>query len=185
MDIDEIKNKLVDSCSDLNSQYDILNNIQYKQCREELNSQKFSREDKEDTEYKIFGENRDTKLSFYYNLLRNVKYQLYTDYKNENYYKNLNLIKRLQKISNKFDTKLINKYKNKEHSHYDLLLDNYNKIDRNRRNNLDILEDVNTKNQQLIIENNKFSSSEYTITLTIFIIMLLIFLLLIILFLKI
>ena len=185
MDITNIKDKLVDSCSDLNTQYDILDDIQYKQCREEVSGKKFSLEGLEDTEYKIFGEKRNTKESTYYDLLRKVKHQLYIDYKNKDYYKNLNIIETLKKISNKLDDKLINKYKDKEHSHYDLLLDHYNKIDENRKNNLDNLKNINTKNHQMTITNNKFSSSKYTITLTIFIILLLIFLLLLIIFLKI
>lgn len=182
MDVDNIKDKLLDSCSDLNTQYDILNNTQYNLCKQELSGQKLNLEDKE---YKIFGETRDTKVSFYYDLLRNIKIQMYIDYKNNDYNKNLNVIKSLKKLSNKLDNKLINKYKDKEHSHYDLLLDHYNKIDKNRRNNLNILNNLDTKNQQLVIENNKLIKSEYSITLIIFIILLLIFLLLIIIFLKI
>ena len=185
MDIDDIKDKLVDSCSDLNTQYDILNDIQYKQCRQELSGENVSIENLEDKEYKIFGENRNTKESLYYDLLRNVKRQLYIDYKNKDYNKNLNTIINLKKISEKLDNKLINKFKDKEHSHYDLLLDHYNNIDENRKNNLDISDNINTKKQQFIIENNKFSSSKYTIILAIFIILLFIFLLLIIIFIKI
>ena len=185
MDIDDIKDKLVDSCSDLNTQYDILNDIQYKQCREELNGTNFNLKDKESKEYKIFGENRYTKVSHWYDLLRNVKHKLYIDYKNKDYNKNLNIIKSLKKISEILDNELINKYKDKEHSHYDLLLDHYNKIDENRKNNFNILDSENTKNQQLVIENSKLIKSEYTIPFTIFIILLLIFLLLIIIFLKI
>jgi len=185
MDIDNIKDKLVDSCSDLNTQYDILNNTQFTQCKEEISGQKFNLENKKEIEYKIFGENRDTKVSWFYDLLRNVKHQLYIDYKNKDYNKNLNVIKSLKKISEQLDNELINKYKDKEHSHYDLLLDHYNNIDENRNNNLNILDNLDTINQQLVIDNNKLIKSEYSITLIIFIILLLIFLLLIIIFLKI
>jgi hypothetical protein len=181
MDIDDIKNKLVNSCKDLN-QYEILDDIQNIQCRDEIGGKNY---EINDNEYKIFGEKRENKLTFYYNLLRKVKYQLYNDYKKGSFDKNSHIIGSLQNISNKLQKKLINKYKNKEHSHYDLLLDHYNKINTNRKSNLNTLELMNTQNEKMSIENSKLNASKYTITLTIFIIMMLIFLILIILFLKI
>ena len=182
MNVDDIKDKLVNSCSNLNAQYDILDDIQVRQCMEDIGGKNY---EIEDNEFKIFGEKRDDKLKFYYNLLRKVKSQLYNDYKNGDFNKNAHLIRTLQNISNKLQKKLINKYKNKEHSHYDLLLDHYNKIDINRKNNVNTLEYINTQNEKIAIENSKLDASKYTITLIIFIIMLLIFLILIIVFLKI
>ena len=184
MDIDGIKDKLVDSCNDLNAQYDILDDMQVRQCRDEVGGKNY---EIEDNEYKIFGEKRGAKLNFYYNLLRKVKSKLYKDYKTGNFDSDINsdIIDTLQNISNKLQKKLINKYKNKEHSHYDLLLDHYNKIDSNRKKNLNTLENINTQNEKIAIENSKLDASKYTITLIIFIIMLLILLILIIVFLKI
>jgi len=182
MNIDDIKDKLVDSCSDLNSQYDILDDMQVRECKDEVGGKNY---EIEDNEYKIFGETRDTKLTFYYNLLRKVKSKLYNDYKNGEFTNNSHIIDTLQTISNKLQKKLINKYKNKEHSHYDLLLGHYNKIDSNRKTNLNTLENINTQNEKMTIENSKLKASKYTITLIIFIILLLIFLILIIVFLKI
>jgi hypothetical protein len=182
MDVDDIKDKLVNSCTDLNAQYDILDDMQVRQCREEIVGKNY---EIETNEFKIFGEKRSDKLKVYYNLLRKVKYQLYNDYKNGDFNKNAHLIRTLQNISNKLQKKLINKYKNKEHSHYDLLLDHYNKIDNNRLNNLTNLELMNTHNEKISIETSKLNISKYTITLVIFIIMLLVCVILIIVYLKI
>lgn len=182
MVLDEIKRKLVNSCNDLNTQYDILDDIQHRQCTDEVGGKNY---EIEDNEFKIFGEIRGDKLKFYYNLLRKVKSKLYKDYKTGNFDENSHIINTLQTVSNKLEKKLINKYKNKEHSHYDLLLDHYNKIDINRKSNVNTLEYINTQNEKIAIENSKLDASKYTITLIIFIIMLLIFLILIIVFLKI
>ena len=171
MDVDDIKDKLVNSCTDLNAQYDILDDMQVRQCRDEIGGKNY---EIEANEYKIFGEKRSDKLKFYYNLLRKVKYQLYNDYKKGNFNKTDHIINTLQTISSKLQKKLINKYKNKEHSHYDLLLDHYNKIDNNRLNNLTNLELMNTHNEKISIETSKLNISKYTITLVIFIIMLLV-----------
>ena len=183
MDLEEIKNKLVNSCDNLNIQYDILDDLQNKQCTNNIGGKDYKIND---NEYKIFGEKRNDKLKFYYDLLRKVKLQLYKDYQNGIFeFENSDIKKTLEKISNKLQKKIINKYKNKEHSHYELLLDHYNNIDTNRRKNLNTLENINTQNKKKIIENSKFEESKYTITLVIFIILLLIFLILIILLLKI
>jgi hypothetical protein len=182
MNVDDIKDKLVNSCSNLNAQYDILDDIQVRQCMEDIGGKNY---EIEDNEFKIFGEKRDDKLKFYYNLLRKVKSQLYNDYKKGSFDKNEPIINTLQTISNKLQKKLIDKYKNKEHSHYDLLLDHYNKIDTNRQNNLNNLEILNTQNKKLYIESSKLNISKYTLTLIMFIIMLLICFILIIVYLKI
>ena len=183
MDIADIKEKLVNSCNDLNNTYEILDDLQHRQCTDEVGDKDY---EIEDNEFKIFGEYRGDKFKFYYDLLRKVKSKLHEDYKKTgNFDENSHIINTLQTVSNKLEKKLINKYKNKEHSHYDLLLDHYNKIDINRKSNINTLEYINTQNEKIAIENSKLNASKYTITLIIFIIMLLIFLILIILFLKI
>ena len=79
MDLEEIKNKLVNSCDNLNIQYDILDDLQNKQCTNNIGGKDYKIND---NEYKIFGEKRNDKLKFYYDLLRKVKLQFYKDYQN-------------------------------------------------------------------------------------------------------
>ena len=184
MDLDKIKDRLVTSCNNLNNPHEILDDIQNTYCKNEIQGEDYKIID---NEYRIFGEYRNDKFKFYYDLLRKVKKQLFNDYNNNNL--DISAIANnkdiLEDISDKLEQKLINKYKNKEHSHYDLLLDHYNKIDNNRKNNLNTLEHINTQNQKISIENSKLEASKYTITLTIFIILLLISIILIIIILKI
>ena len=179
MDIEEIQGKLVNSCHDLNTEYGILDNSQSERCREEIEDKQY---DIQNREIQIFGEDRGNKVDYYYDLLRKVKQDLYQNYKDGKY--DTEMLEPLNNISNNLKKILMKRYKNKEHSHFNLLLNSYNKIDSNLKDKVNTQDIADTMNEKNIIENNKLKHNSYTLRLVILIIFIIIFMGLIIVYVK-
>ena len=183
MDIEAIQVKLVESCQDLNTKYGILNNSQSKRCEEEIEDKQY---DIQNREVQIFGEDRGNKVDYYYDLLRRVKQDLYQNYKGDNYDNTAitDITDPLNNIATNLKKILMKRYKNKEHSHFNLLLNSYNKIDANLKDKVNTHDIADTMNEKNIIENNKLKHNSYTLRLVILIIFIKIFIVLIIVYVK-
>jgi len=127
VEIDDLKNDLVDSCSLLNSRDDqILNDVQLDNCREALLG---NSNNKDEVELKIFDEDRDTKIKEYYSYLKLLLVFIESKRSDADRKQIMNFV---VTIKEQLDETLINRHKNKESSQYNTLLDYYTKIDNNR-----------------------------------------------------
>jgi hypothetical protein len=174
--INELKHTLVDSCLTLNSKYGVINNTQLKNCRDNL----LGSNTNDDNELLIFGEDRDDKIQQGYTLVNRVLSYLDSagDGVEGGGLPDLNTS--IVNIADKLDKTLLEKYNDKEYSQYNILLDYYNKIEKNRKYDLSKKNEIDTVNKMIIIENNKLEKSSYTLRLIVLIILILVFVILLI-----
>jgi hypothetical protein len=177
-DLSELKHTLVDSCLTLNSKYDVINNTQLKNCKDNL----LGNNNYDDNEILIFGEDRNDKIQQGYALVNSVLSHLNTyNEDNEDNEANINTLNLdINTIAEKIDSALLEKYNDKEYSQYNTLLDYYNKIEKNRKYDLSKQTNIDTLNKMIIIENNKLEKSSYTLRLIVLIILILVFVILLI-----
>ena len=189
VEIDILKNDLVDSCTLLNSRDDpILNDVQLDKCREALLG---NSNNKDEVELKIFGEDRDTKIKEYYSYLKLLLDDIVkpnsqisgeiSDYIESDSNINMNNV---VSINKQLDAALIYKHKNKESSQYNTLLDYYTKIDNNRNKDKDKQLSINTLSEVERIELNKLVNSSYNVRLIILINFIIIFVIILIIYIK-
>jgi hypothetical protein len=186
LELNELKHKLVDSCSTLNSKYNVLNNTQVKNCKEHILSDIGT----EDNEILIFGEDRDDKIKQAYDLINRVYHYLNatddstTDIATDITKLNDSLNNSLNNISKNLDKLLLYKYNDKEYSHYNSLKDYYDKIEKNRKFDLGKQTEIDTVNKMIIIETQKLETSKYTVRLIVLIILMCIFLIILLILIK-
>ena len=179
VEIDSVKNTLVDSCSLLNSRDDpILNDVQLNKCREALLG---NSNNKDEVELKIFGEDRDTKIKEYYSYLKSLLDFIESTSTDANRKKIMTFVDSIKK---QLDASLINRHKNKESSQYNTLLDYYTKIDNNRNKDKDKQLSINTFSEVERIELNKLVNSSYNVRLIILINFIIIFVIILIIYIK-
>jgi len=176
-ELDQMKHKLADSCTTLNSKYNVLNNTQVKKCRDSILGHSGDNEN----EILIFGEDRDDKIKQAYGLINRIYLYLDND-PNTGVISTLNTI--LDKISKNLDTLLLERYNDKEHGQYNSLLDYYNKIEKNRKLDSGKQVEIDTINKMIVTENKKLEKSNYTVRLIVLIILMCLFVILLILFIK-
>ena len=193
-ELNQIKHNLADSCTTLNSKYNVLNNTQVKNCRDSI----LGHSEDNENEILIFGEDRDDKIKQAYELINRI--YLYLDNIGSLYNKDesrsdgssdgnktsdiKSLNNSLIKISTNLDKLLLERYNDKEHGQYNSLLDYYNKIENNRKYDSGKQVEIDTVNKMIIIENQKLETSKYTVRLIVLIILMCIFLIILILLIK-
>lgn len=176
--LDILKHTLVDSCNTLNSKYNVLNNTQVQNCKENI----LGHSEHEENEILIFGEDRDDKIKQAYNLINRVYH--YLNYGEHSETVITTLSTSLNTISTKLDTLLLEKYNDKEYGQYNSLKDYYDRIEKNRKFDLGKQTEIDTVNKMIIIENQKLETSKYTVRLIVLIILMCIFLIILILLIK-
>ena len=176
-ELDQMKHRLADSCTTLNSKYNVLNNTQVKNCRASILGHSGDNEN----EILIFGEDRDDKIKQAYNLINRVYLYLDND-PDPTVITTLNVS--LNKISKNLDKLLLERYNDKEHGQYNSLLDYYNKIEKNRKLDSGKQVEIDTINKMIVTENKKLEKSKYTVRLIVLIILMCLFVILLILFIK-
>ena len=177
--LNDMKHKLVDSCTTLNSKYNALNNTQVKNCRDSILGHSGDNEN----EILIFGEDRDDKIKQAYQLINRVySYLDTTDENNSDDIKALN--DSLNQIAKNLDTLLLERYNDKEYGQYNSLLDYYDKIEKNRKLDSGKQVGIDTINKMIVTENKKLEKSKYTVRLIVLIILMCIFVILLIIFIK-
>jgi hypothetical protein len=177
-ELDTLKHTLVDSCNTLNSKYNVLNNTQVKNCKENI----LGHSEHEDNEILIFGEDRDDKIKQAYDLINRVYYYLNTEEFKDVDITTLN--DSLNNISTNLDKLLLDKYNDKEYGQYNSLKDYYDKIEKNRKFDLGKQTEIDTVNKMIIIETQKLETSKYTVRLIVLIILMCIFLIILIILIK-
>lgn len=195
----EVGDILVNSCNLLYGE-EVLDNNALSQCQE-LSSVNI--ELKNDIEKKIFGENRTKELFRYYDFLNKINNRLSElDIDVHNVYKTLDTLDKysdtesqlseeqrnvnkelitkinltLVEISEKLNELLLKRFNNTEHSQYNLLLNNYTKIDINN-DKITNLNDT-TLNRQFDIENEIYINNTYKLHVSVLTILIVIFLIL-------
>ena len=176
-ELDNMKHNLADSCTTLNSKYNVLNNTQVKKCRDSILGHSGDNEN----EILIFGEDRDDKIKQAYELINRVYSYLENSETNDKI-KILN--SSLNKIATNLDKLLLEKYNDKEYGQYNSLLDYYNKIENNRKYDSGKQVEIDTINKMIVTENKKLEKSKYTERLIVLIILMCIFVILLIIFIK-
>lgn len=176
-ELDQMKYKLADSCTTLNSKYNVLNNTQVKNCRASI----LGHYGDDENEILIFGEDRDDKIKQAYNLINRVYLYLDND-PNNGVITTLN--DSLNKIATNLDKLLLERYNDKEHGQYNSLLDYYNKIEKNMNLDSGKQVEIDTINKMIVTENKKLEKSNYTVRLIVLIILMCLFVILLILFIK-
>ena len=187
-ELNQIKHNLADSCTTLNSKYNVLNNTQVKNCRDSILGHSGDNEN----EILIFGEDRDDKIKQAYELINRIYLyldnigSLYKDVSSDGNktsdIKSLN--NSLIKISTNLDKLLLERYNDKEHGQYNSLLDYYNKVDNNRKYDSGKQVEIDTVNKMIVTENKKLEKSKYTVRLIVLIILMCIFTIILIIFIK-
>ena len=177
-ELDTMKHNLADSCTTLNSKYNVLNNTQLKKCRDSI----LGHSEDNENEILMFGEDRDDKIKQAYELINRVYSYLDNEPDDVDVNKNLNTI--LDKISKNLDTLLLERYNDKEYGQYNSLLDYYNKIEKNRKLDSGKQVEIDTINKMIVTENKKLEKSKYTVRLIVLIILMCLFVILLILFIK-
>jgi hypothetical protein len=189
-ELNQLKHNLADSCTTLNSKYNVLNNTQLKKCRDSILGHSGDNEN----EILMFGEDRDDKIKQAYELINRVySYldnidSLYSDTGPKNPSDKSPDIKALKhslnQIVKNLDTLLLERYNDKEYGQYNSLLDYYNKIEKNRKLDSGKQVEIDTINKMIVTENKKLEKSKYTVRLIVLIILMCLFVILLILFIK-
>lgn len=193
-ELDKMKHNLADSCTTLNSKYNVLNNTQVKKCRDSILGHSGDNEN----EILIFGEERDDKIKQAYELINRVYSYLdnidslynddgtrsdgSSDGSKTDDIKELN--ETLNSISKKLDIILLERYNDKEYGQYNSLLDYYDRIEKNRKLDSGKQVEIDTINKMIVTENKKLEKSKYTVRLIVLIILICIFVILLIIFIK-
>ena len=178
-ELDQLKHRLVDSCTTLNSKYNVLNNTQVKECKEHI----LGHYGDDENEILIFGENRNDKIKQAYNLInRAYSYLDNTENLSDTIIEKLNTI--LNNISTELDKLLLERYNDKEYSQYNSLLDYYDRIEKNRTYDSNKQIEIDTINKMIVTENKKLEKSKYTVRLIVLIILICIFLIILIILIK-
>jgi hypothetical protein len=178
-ELDIMKHRLVDSCTTLNSKYNVLNNTEVKNCKENI----LGHYGDDENEILIFGEDRDAKIKEAYNLINRIYHYLDNgEKKSMSEITKLNTI--LNNISTNYDKLLLERYNDKEYSQYNSLLDYYDRIEKNRTYDSNKQIEIDTINKMIVTENKKLEKSKYTVRLIVLIILICIFLIILIILIK-
>ena len=174
-DLYQLKHYLADSCTTLNSKYNVLNNTQVKNCRDSILGHSGDNEN----EILIFGEDRDDKIKQAYQLINRVE-----SYLNDSDTYEVSLQNSLNNIETNLDKLLLERYNDKEYGQYNSLLNYYNNIEKNRKLDSGKQVEIDTINKMIVTENKKLEKSNYKVRLIVLIILMCIFVILLILFIK-
>jgi hypothetical protein len=175
-ELNQLKHNLADSCTTLNSKYNVLNNTQVKNCRDSI----LGHSGENENEILIFGEDRDDKIKQAYELINRI--YLYLD--NDPDPDSTILNNSLNKIATNLDKLLLERYNDNEYGQYNSLLDYYDRIEKNRKIDSGKQTEIDTVNKMIVTENQKLETSKYTVRLIVLIILMCIFVIILIILIK-
>ena len=189
-----IQETLIKSCQTLHSQ-GIINDNQLNLCLSEIDADKYGKSI--EIEEKIMGESRLEKIKKYNKFiseLTNLKTKIFDKLKEkeidnsnkQDYYKILIVLdKFINELLNYISMKIVSKHERIELSHYNKLINNYGKIDNNRKELNKINSSLDLVNRLNEIDKEKYEKSSIMTSLIFTIILMLILIVCIFMFYKI